>query len=59
LSRTEKAFKERARRNKKQIYYSEGKLFLVACINILKVYSVKTKYILMARGQNPGQNHKK
>jgi hypothetical protein len=59
LSRTEKAVKEIARRIKKQIYTSEGKFFLVACMNFLKANSVKTKYMVMARGQNAGQNHKK
>jgi hypothetical protein len=28
-------------------------------MNILKVNSVKTKYMVMARGQNAGQNNKK
>jgi len=28
-------------------------------MNILKVNSVKTKYKVMARDQNAGQNHKK
>jgi len=58
LSRTEKAVKEIAHRINKQIYTSEGKIFLVACINILKVNSVKAKYMIMTRSQNAGQNKK-
>jgi hypothetical protein len=46
-----KAVKEIARGINKQIYTSEGKVFLVACMNILKVNSVKTMYMVMASGQ--------
>jgi hypothetical protein len=59
LSRTEKPVKEIARRINKQVYTSEGKFFLVACMNFPKVNSMKTKYMVMARGRNAGQNHKK
>jgi len=55
----EKAVKEIARPINKQICTSKGKLFLVACMNILKVNSVKTRHMFMARGQNAGQNNKK
>jgi hypothetical protein len=59
LSGTEKAAKEIERWINKQIYTSEGKSFLIACTNILKIDSVKTKYMVMARDQNAGQKRKK